>query len=84
MFSFEIEEKFHTIKKKVYYSFYKLLQSEEWEEILFDKIIETNNSKDFFLYYFFKKGTIDGLSFKEDIKEKYTDMVQSLFQEIDW
>ena len=35
----ELKEFFELIEKKVYFYFYKLFQSEEWEELLYEKII---------------------------------------------
>ena len=85
----DIEEKYNEIEKKVYYSFYKLLQSEEWEEILYEKIIESNLTKDFFLLYFSSKGLLrnesNDIFFFNDpvIKDKYKELVHSLFEEIE-
>jgi len=79
-----VEEKYNEIERRIYYYFYKLLQSEEWEEILYEKMIESNLSKDLFLYYFSYQGKMNGLSFKEDTKHKFKDLVHSLFEEIDW
>lgn len=79
----KVEEKFKEIERKVYYSFYKLLQTEEWEEILYEKIIESDRPKEIFLYYFSCKELISGLSFKEDTKDKFINIVHSLLEEID-
>lgn len=79
-----VEEKYKQIKRRIYYYFYKLLQSEEWEEILYEKMIESNLSKYLFLYYFSYRGKINGLSFKEDTKHKFKELVHSLLEEIEW
>ena len=78
-----VEEKCNEIERRIYYYFYKLLQSEEWEEILYEKIIESDLPKEFFLYYFSYQGKINGLSFKEDTKNKFKELVHSLLEEID-
>lgn len=82
-YNYEVEEKYNEIERKIYYSFYKLLQSEEWEEILYEKIIESDLSKEFFLYYFSYKGLIKDISFKEDLVDKYKELVHSLFEEFE-
>lgn len=90
----EMEGRFKEIQRKVYWKFYKLLtKSEEFEEFVIEKIIETNNPR-LLIYHFIyetKKDiegwtetihNLDMLSFIRKEKDEYAKLIHSLFQEI--
>lgn len=98
IFTNSLVQKFLEIERRVYWKFYKFLESDEFEELIFDKIIESNNLSLFAYHLYFRK--IDDFN-KKDLDNKiydyrssslseekkrdeknYKDLVHSLFQEI--
>lgn len=98
IFTNSLVQKFLEIERRVYWRFYKFLESDEFEEFIFDKIIESNNLSLFAYHLYFRK--IDDFN-KKDLDNKiydfrssslsekkardeknYKDLVHSLFQEI--
>ena len=90
----EIVVRCNEIERKIYWKFYKLLnQSNEFEELVIEKLIESDNPKLLmyhFLYYKTKKEIGDwekqqeeiGISLGDDVKKKHRELIYSLFQEI--
>lgn len=93
MFSNEVETRFKEIERKIHWKIYKLLtQSDEFNELAIEKLIESDSSK-LLIYHFlyYKKKEIGdwvkqqkelGIGFGDDIKKKHCELIYSLFQEI--
>lgn len=89
-----IEGRYKEIERKIHWKIYKLLnQSNEFNELLIEKLIENDSSTLLiyhFLYYKEKKEIGDwvkqkeeiGISLGDDIKKKHSELIYSLFHEI--
>lgn len=79
----DVVEKYDEIKKKIYYFFYKLLNSDEWEELLYEKFMEHEMTKDLFLCHFTRKGLIVSSLLENEIYNTYKEITLSLINEIE-
>lgn len=94
IFTDKQERRYKEIERKIHWKFYKLLtQSDEFEELVIEKLIESDNPKLLiyhFLYYKTKKDIGDwvkqkeeiGISLGDDIKKNHSELIYSIFQEI--
>ena len=94
IFTDKQERQYKEIQRKIHWKFYKLLtQSDEFEELVIEKLIESDSPKLLiyhFLYYKTKKDIGDwekqkeeiGIDLGFDIKKKHRELIYSLFQEI--
>jgi hypothetical protein len=94
IFSDKQERRYKEIERKIHWKIYKLLtQSDEFEELVIEKLIESDSPKLLiyhFLYYKTKKDIGDwvkqkeeiGIGLGDDIKKNHSELIYSIFQEI--